>query len=125
MRLDGETPTLDRDEIFRTDEYVIPFHTVDDIVATGTSQVIVAESAVDDVWGVAGVTYQYLNCQVADSGCGKALCSFLDRAQAGFKLVAELHQFIDFGDDAFLFSQRGKGKRNTFTSSFIKVSNSS
>jgi hypothetical protein len=52
---------------------------------------------------VAGVTYQYLNCQVADGGCGKALCLLLALAQAGFKLVTELHQFIDFGNDAFLF----------------------
>ena len=61
MRLDGETPTLDRDEIFRTDEYVIPFHTVDDIVATGASQVVLAWSAVDDVWSAAVVSNKNLS----------------------------------------------------------------
>ena len=36
--------------------------------------------------------------------------------EVGLEVVAERHQFIDFGDDALLFRERGKGIGKPLTS---------
>lgn len=39
-----------------------------------------------------------------DKGIGEVELGGLGVAEAGFELVAQGHQFIDFGDDAVLFA---------------------
>ena len=44
-------------------------------------------------------------CDGAFNQCaGKLLVEVAGLADAGFELVAERHQFVDFGDDVVLFS---------------------
>ena len=40
-----------------------------------------------------------------DEGVGEVKLGGLDVAEAGLKLVAQSHQFVDFGDDAVLFGE--------------------
>src|SRR5690554_7845757 len=51
------------------------------------------------VWGLG------LGHGLLDQGIGQLLVHLAGLVQAGFELVAERHQLIDFGDDAVLFGE--------------------
>jgi hypothetical protein len=44
-----------------------------------------------------------------DQGSGEALLPGVGFGEIGLEAIAEGHQFIDFGDDAVLFGERGNG----------------